>query len=332
MTFAHPWFLLLLPALPLLAWLKGRRGPQPAFLYSSVALLQGLAGRARSRAGAFLAALRWLAVALLVVALARPQLIHSETSVKASGVDIVVVVDLSTSMESLDFKLDRRPVNRLVIAKDVLKKFIARRPNDRFGLVAFAGRAYVASPLTLDHDALLTNLERLEIGMIEDRTAIGSALAAALNRLRDVQSKSKIVILMTDGQNNAGAVTPMQAAEAAQALGAKVYTIGVGTRGLALIPRPNPFTGRRELVQTRVNIDEDTLKAIAAKTGGKYYRADSTDTLRSVYDEIDQFEKTEAEVKKYVRRDELAAWLVVPGLLVLLGELALAHTLWRRLP
>jgi Ca-activated chloride channel homolog len=332
MSFAHPYLLLLLVALPLLAWLKGRPGARPAFLYSSVGLVQGLVGAARSRAGAVLAALRWLALALFIIGLARPQLTESETAVKASGVDIVVVVDLSGSMESMDFELDHKPVNRLVIAKDVVKKFIARRPNDRIGLVAFAGRAYIASPLTLDHDALQTNLERLQIGMIEDSTAIGSALAAAVNRLRDLRSKSKLVILMTDGQNNAGKITPAMAAEAAQTLGVKVYAIGVGTRGLAPTPVIDPWTGRKIFQNRQVDIDEDALKDIAQKTGGKYYRADKTDTLRAIYAEIDQLEKTEAEVKKYVRHTELMAWFVLPGLLGLLLEAALGNTLWRKLP
>ena len=332
MTFAHPYLLLLLLGLPALAWWKGRPGPKAAFLYSSVGLVQGLSSLARSKAGTVLAALRWLALALFIIALARPQLTQSETSIKASGVDIVVALDLSGSMESEDFILDRQRVNRLAIAKDVLKKFIARRPNDRIGLVAFAGRAYVASPLTLDHDYLLTNLERLQIGMIEDRTAIGSALSACVNRVRDLQSKSKIVILMTDGQNNAGKITPLMAAEAAQSLGVKVYTIGVGIRGLAPMPQTNPWTGRKEYQQVRVDIDEDTLQTISKKTGGKYFRADSTDTLRAIYAEIDQLEKTDVEIKKFVRRQELLAWFVLPGLLCLLTELGLGQTIWRRLP
>ncbi len=332
MNFAHPYALLLLLALPAAAWLKGRRGGRAAFLYSSTGLVRGLAGASRSRAGAWLAALRWLTLALLIVGLARPRLTESQSAIKASGVDIVVAVDLSTSMEAMDFELDRKPVNRLVIAKDVLKKFIARRPNDRIGLVAFAGRAYIASPLTLDHEALQTNLERLEIGLIEDRTAIGSALSAAVNRLRELKSKSKIVILMTDGQNNAGKITPAMAAEAAQTLGVKVYTIGVGTRGLAPTPVTDPFTGRRFFQQRPVDIDEKTLQEISSATGGKYYRADSSTTLRAIYDEIDRFERTEAEMKKYVRHQELMVWFVLPGLLLLLGEIALGQTLWRRLP
>ena len=331
MTFAHPWFLLLLALLPVLAWLRGKHGQQAAFLYSSVQLVKTIANLKRSRAGQFLAAMRWLTLALFIVGLARPQLVESETSVKASGIDIVVALDLSGSMESEDFRLKGERVNRLVIAKDVLKRFVERRPSDRIGLVAFAGKAYIACPLTLDHDFLRQNIDRLELHSIEDGTAIGSGLSAAVNRLREVQSKSKIVILMTDGQNNAGKVPPLTAAEAAQALKIKAYTIGVGTRGTAPMPRINPF-GQKVYVQVPVDIDEETLKTVADKTGGKYYRADSAETLRSIYDEIDKFEKTEREMKRYVRVEELFPFVVLPGFALLLLEILLSHTIWRRLP
>src|SRR6266850_465444 len=237
-TFAHPYFLLFLLLLPVLAWLKGKIGFQPAFLYSSVQLVRGITGITRSRAGSILLKLRWLALALFILALARPQLGEGETKITASGIDIVLAIDLSGSMSSEDFQLQGQRVNRLMIAKDVLQQFIGKRPNDRIGLVAFATDAYIAAPLTLDHDFLLQNLDRLEIAAPgKDQTAIGSALAAALNRLRELKSKSKIVILMTDGQNNAGKVAPLTAAEAAQALNVKAYTIGVGVRGEAPMPQ-----------------------------------------------------------------------------------------------
>jgi Ca-activated chloride channel family protein len=331
MTFAQPYWLSLLLLLPLLAWLKGQRGQQAAFLYSSVQLVKGITGITRSHVGKILLNLRWLALAFFVVALARPQIGEGEAKITASGIDIVVALDLSGSMEAEDFELKGERVNRLTIAKDVLEKFVLRRVNDRIGVVAFAGRAYIAGPLTLDHDFLLQNIERLQLRSIEDGTAIGSALSAALNRLRELKSKSKIVILMTDGQNNAGKVPPLTAAEAAQALGVKVYTIGVGTRGTAPVPRIDVF-GRKVYIQQPVDIDEETLKAIADKTGGKYYRADSTDTLRSIYDDIDRLEKSEIEVKKYQRYRELFPWVVLPGLVVLLLEIILSHTVWRKLP
>jgi Ca-activated chloride channel family protein len=331
MTFAHPWFLLLLPALLVLAWLRGRYGGQSAFLYSSVQLVKGITGITRSKAGAILPRMRWLALALLIIGLARPQLGEGHAKITASGIDIVVALDLSSSMASEDFELQGQRANRLEVAKDVLQKFVLKRENDRIGLVAFAGRAYIAAPLTLDHDFFLNNLERLDIGSIEDRTAIGSALTASLNRLKDVPSKSKIVILMTDGQNNAGQVPPLTAAEAAQALGVKVYTIGVGTRGVAPYPQTDMF-GRKVYVSVKVDIDEDTLKQIAARTGGKYYRADSSDTLRRVYSEIDRLEKTEATVKKFQRYNDVFDYAVVPGLFLLLLEIILSHTVWRKLP
>ncbi len=332
MTFAHPYFLLLLLLLPLLAWLKGKVGFQPAFLYSSVQLVRGITGITSSRAGAILAKLRWLALALFFIALARPQIGEGETRVTASGVDIVVAIDLSGSMSSEDFELQGQRVNRLAIAKDVLQKFVDRRPNDRIGLVAFARDAYIAAPLTLDHDFLLQNLERLEIATPDrDGTAIGSALTAALNRLRELKSKSKIVILMTDGQNNAGNVPPLTAAEAAETLAVKVYTIGVGTRGMAPIPYIDPF-GRKRYDQQPVDIDESTLQQISQRTGGQYYRADKTETLRSIYDEIDRLEKTEAIVKKYQRYREMFPFVALPGLVLLLLEIILHHTVWRKLP
>ena len=332
LTFAQPWFLLLLLLLPVAAWWRGRQGKPAAFVYSSVQLVSGVANINRSGAGKVLAALRWLTLVLCIIGLARPQFVESETAVKASGIDIVVAIDLSGSMESEDFELNRQRVNRLVIAKDVLKKFVERRPGDRIGLVAFAGKAYVAAPLTLDHDFLQMNIDRLELHTIEDGTAIGSGLSAAINRLRELKSKSKIVILMTDGQNNSGKIPPLTAAEAAQALNVKVYTIGVGTHGTAPMPRGVDFFGRKAYVQVEVDIDEKTLQEIAKKTGGEYYRADSTDTLRKIYDRIDTLEKSEVEVKKYIHVKELFHWLVAPGLALLLMELLLGNTVWRKLP
>lgn len=332
MTFAHPYFLLLLLALPFLAWWRKKRSRQAAFLYSSVQLVKGVSNISKSAAARVLPALRWLALILFILGLARPQITESETRISASGIDIVVAIDLSLSMQAEDFKLRGQQVNRLVIAQDVVKKFISKRPNDRIGLVAFAGRAYIAAPLTLDHDFLLTNVDRLSLDIIAEggQTAIGSALSAAVNRLRDIPSKSKIVILMTDGQNNAGKIPPLVAADAAQVLKIKVYTIGIGTRGLA--PYPKIVYGRKVYENRPADIDEETLKAMSAKTDGKYYRADNSDTLTSIYDEIDKLERTEAEVRNYVRVEEMFHWAVMPGLFVFLLEVILGHTIWRKLP
>ena len=332
MTFAHPWLLLLLLLLPLAAWLKGRRGSSPAFVYSSVKLVAGLAGARRSRAGNLLAALRWLTLALLMVALAQPRLMKSTTEVKASGVDIVVAFDMSGSMISEDFVVKGERVNRFNMARSVLKKFIDQRPNDRIGLVLFASQAFIGTPLTLDHDFLQENLDRLEIGAIEQNsTAIGDGLGTAINRLRDLKAKSKIVILMTDGQNNSGKLDPLLAAEAASAMKVKVYTVGIGEQGTA--PMPVFMNGQKVGYQNvPVDVDETTLQKIAAKTGGKYYRADNAEKFQQIYAEIDKLEKTDATIKKYTQFNELFPWFVAGGLALLLLELGLGQTILRRLP
>jgi Ca-activated chloride channel family protein len=330
MTLAHPWVLLLWALLPLLAWLKGKGGQPSAFVYSSVDLVRPISGLHRSRAGAILANLRWLALALFIFALAQPRLVRGESHVKASGIDIVVALDLSGSMRSLDFGPD---LSRIKLAKEVLGKFIDNRPNDRIGLVAFAKDAFIASPPTLDHDYLQQQLDRLDIGVIDERaTAIGSALMTALNRIKDLKDKSKIVILMTDGENNSGKVSPLTAADAAQALGVKVYTIGIGRQGSAPYPVGRDAYGRMVTKDMDVDIDEETLTKIAEETHGKYYRADTADTLRRIYSEIDHLETTEVEVKKYQQFDELFGYVTICGLGVLLGEMVLAQTVWRKLP
>jgi Ca-activated chloride channel family protein len=332
MAFAHPWLLLLLLLLPALAWLKGKRGQPPAFLYSSVQLVRAVLDVSRSRSGAFLATLRWLALAAFIVALAQPRWTKSQTQLKASGIDIAVAIDLSGSMASEDFEVGGGRLSRIEMAKGVLKKFIDKRPSDRIGLVAFATDAYIAAPLTLDHDFLLQNLDRLELDVIDgSHTAIGSGLGTAINRLRSLKSKSKIVILMTDGQNNSGKLAPLTAADAAQALGVKVYTIGVGMRGQAPMPVQDVF-GRKAYQMVPVDIDEDTLQKIADMTGGKYYRADNAEHFRQIYTEIDSLEKSEAIVKKYTQFDELFRWFILAGITLLLTELLLKHTLLRRLP
>ena len=332
MTFAHPFLLLLLLLLPPAAWLKGRRGSSPAFLYSSVKLVEGLSSVRRSRAGAMLAALRWLVLGALIVALAQPRLAKSTTEVKASGIDIVCALDLSGSMISEDFVVKGERVNRVNMAKAVLKDFIDRRPNDRIGLVVFAVQAFIAAPLTLDHDYLQENLARLGIGTINsDATAIGDALTTALNRLREVKSKSKIIILATDGQNNAGKIQPLLAADTAAALGVKIYTVGIGEQGMA--PMPVFMGGQKVGYQNMpVDVDEDTLTKIADKTGGKYYRADNAEKFQKIYAEIDKLEKTEATINKYTQFSELFPWLVCGGLALLLLELTLGQTALRRLP
>ncbi len=332
MTFAHPFLLLLLLLLPVLAWLKGGRSAPPAFVYSSVQLVRGMQNIHRSRAGGFLNSLRWLALALFIVALTQPRFAKSTTEVKASGVDIVVALDMSGSMVSEDFEVGGERVNRFNMARTVLKGFIDKRPNDRIGMVLFASQAFIGTPLTLDHDFLHENLNRLEIGAIEQNsTAIGDGLGTAVNRLRDLKAKSKIVILMTDGVNNSGKLEPLLAAEAAASLKVKVYTVGIGMRGQAPMPGRDMF-GRKVYQMMAVDVDEDTLQKIADKTGGKYYRADNAEKFQQIYDEIDKLEKTEASAKKYTQFNELFPWFIAAGLAVLLIELVLGQTAFRRLP
>jgi Ca-activated chloride channel family protein len=332
MMFAHPFLFLLLLLLPVLAWLKGRRGAPPAFVYSSVQLVRAMQKIHRSRFGGFLGSLRWLALALCIVALAQPRFAKSTTEVKASGVDIVVAFDMSGSMLSEDFEVKGERVNRFNMARQVLKGFIDERPNDRVGLVLFASQAFIATPLTLDHDFLHENLDRLEIGAInEHATAIGDGLGTAVNRLRDLKAKSKIVILMTDGQNNSGKLDPLLAAEAAKSLDVKVYTVGIGMHGEAPMPARDMF-GRKVYQMVPVDVDEDTLGKIADETGGKYYRADNAEKFQQIYDEIDKLEKTEASIKKYTQFTELFPWFITVGLAILLIEFVLAQTVFRRLP
>jgi Ca-activated chloride channel family protein len=323
MVFAHPYFLLLLLLLPVFAWLKGGRGAAPAFLYSSLNLVQGLTGLRRSQAGNFLAALRWLVLAASIIALAQPRLAKSTTQVKASGIDIVVALDLSGSMNTPDYIVGGQGVSRFNMAKSVLKKFVAERPDDRIGLVVFAAQAFIASPMTLDHDYLLDNIERLEIGTINsDATAIGDGLTTALNRLRNVQSKSKIIVLMTDGGNNSGKIDPITATQAAQALGVKIYTIGLGNREIT----------QRMGLPPGFLPDLDTLKQISQMTGAKSYQGDNSEKLRNIYDDIDKMEKTEAVVNKYTQFKELFPGILAAGAALLLLEITLGQTIFRRLP
>jgi Ca-activated chloride channel family protein len=329
--FLYPQWLWLLALLPFLALLLGRRGPVAAVRYSSAQTLRRVARETRSRPGRWLTPLNLAALALLVVGLARPQFGRSTNNVQASGIDLILAMDVSGSMQALDFKLDGEPANRLDVVKSVVSKFIEQRPNDRIGIVAFAGAPYLVSPLTLDHDWLLQNLDRVQIGVVEDGTAIGSAIAASVNRLRDQPGKSKLVVLLTDGQNNAGKVTPDTAAQAAKALGVKVYTIGAGVRGEAPVPVTDAF-GNKRLVLAKVDVDEDALQKIADGTGGKFYRATDTDSLKRIYSEIDRLEKTTHTLKTFERQSEMFGWAVVPALGLLGLSLGLQQTRFRRLP
>jgi Ca-activated chloride channel family protein len=270
-------------------------------------------------------------VGLLVLALARPQLGKASSQVATEGIDILLAVDISGSMLAEDFTVAGQRANRLQALKAVVREFLAKRPGDRVGLVLFAARPYTQAPLTLDHGWLLQNLDRAEVGLIEDGTAVGSGLATAVSRLEASDAKSKIVILLTDGQNNAGKVSPLTAAEAAKALGYKVYTIGVGTQGVAPYPATDMF-GNKVYRPMPVDIDEDTLKKVAELTGGRYFRATDTPSLEQIYAEIDQLEKSPYQGLQYLEYDELYVWLALPAFLLLALESVLSATWLRVLP
>jgi Ca-activated chloride channel family protein len=272
-----------------------------------------------------------LAGALMIVGLARPQRSHSRTEVSANGIDIVLGLDVSGSMQALDFLIDHQRVNRIEVVKSVVSKFIDERPDDRIGLIAFAGAPYLVSPITLDHDWLQQNLERVTVGAADDGTAIGSAIAAGVNRLRLTPAKSKVLILLTDGVNNTGKISPLAAAEAAKAMGVKIYTIGVGVRGYAPIP-VRDAAGNTQVIRAKVDVDEKTLQAVAQETGGKFYRATDTDSLQKIYEEINRFEKTAQTVQKFERTEELYPWVLIPSLAMLGLSLTLQQTRLRRLP
>ena len=271
-------------------------------------------------------ALRAAAFALLVVALARPQDVEQNVRTNAEGIDIMLAIDVSGSMLARDFKPDR-----ITAAKEVAGSFIADRYGDRIGLVAFAGEAFTQSPLTTDQSTLQTLLARIRSGLIEDGTAIGNGLATAINRLRESDAKSKVIILLTDGVNNRGEIAPRTAAEIAKAQGIRVYTIGVGTEGMAPYPAMDMF-GNITFVNQKVEIDEKTLTAISDMTGGQYFRATDKAKLKAIYDEINQLEKSKVEVTEHVSYHELYLAWVLAALGLLLAEFLFANLVLKRIP
>jgi Ca-activated chloride channel homolog len=329
--FLQPEWLWALSVLPAVILWRGRRGPVAAVEYSDISLAREVARRTRSRFGGVAGFLTIIAAALMIVGLARPQRTHSRTEVTANGIDIVLGLDVSGSMQALDFSVDNYRVNRIAVVKSVVARFIDERPDDRIGLIAFAAAPYVVSPLTLDHDWLLQNLERIDVGIGDDGTAIGSAIAAAVNHLRTTTAKSKVVILLTDGVNNSGKISPLAAAEAARALGVRVYTIGVGARGKAPIPIRDQ-AGKVHVIMADVDVDEKTLEAVARETGGLFYRATDTDSLKKIYEQINRYETSAQTVQKFEHVEELYRWTLYPALGLLGLSLLLRQTRFRRLP
>lgn len=340
--FQNPECFFLLLLLPIIAWWAGRMGPEAAMRFSSIKLVKAVSRSRRSLPGKFLFGLRIFALAALITALARPQMGKMNDTTDADGIDIVVTLDLSGSMRALDLSTRQNVVTRLDAAKKVVREFIDERPYDRIALVAFAADAYVVSPLTLNHDWLKKNLDRLELGEIDGGgTAIGTALGASVNRLRDHEARSHIVILLTDGENNSGTISPIGAAEAAKSYGVKVYTIATGQKGRVPIPemtRDNRvlrdkdgkpvYRGRAE----NSNYDEAELRQIAEMTGGLFFQATEDGDLERIYDEISELETTTIELRSYATFTEYFIWPAALGLAFLALEQLLRNTRYRRLP
>ena len=328
MRFANPYLLWLLVLLaPMIAYYIYRTLQGGAAI--SISTIEGVRRAPRTlrywlRHAPFV--LRCAAFVLLVVALARPQDVDEQRRSSAEGIDIMLAVDVSGSMLARDFKPDR-----ITAAKEVAGRFIADRYGDRLGLVVFAGEAFTQSPLTTDQSTLQTMLSRIRSGIIEDGTAIGNGLATAINRLRESDAKSKVIILLTDGVNNRGEIAPLMAADIAADMGIKVYTIGVGTRGKAPYPVVDMF-GNMSFQPMDVEIDEKTLEGIAERTGGRYFRATDNDKLQSIYDEINQLEKSKVEVTDYTVYHERFLALLLAALGVLLLEFVFSNIILKRIP
>lgn len=329
MKFANPLFLILLGIVPLMFWyyFSRDRVREAGIVFSDVSMVKNIPPGFRVRYRNVPAVLTMAAVFIFILALARPQAGQTEEEIITEGIDIMLTFDISGSMKAEDFK----PQNRLGAAKEVIEKFIKSRRNDRIGLVVFARYSFTQCPLTLDYGVLLDLLEKIEIGMIEDGTAIGTAIANSVNRLRDSTVKSKIMVLLTDGINNAGEVDPLTAAKAAEALGIKIYTIGAGKPGGALYPVEDPIFGKR-YVRVDTEIDEVLLKKIADETGGMYFRAKDEKGLEEIYETIGKLEKTEIETREYANYTELAGFFILPGILIFLLGIVLSETVFRKIP
>lgn len=338
--FAEPFWLYLMALLPLLFWLQGKMGRSASIRFPSTLLAAQVAAFVRQRPGRWRAALRWLAVLCFILALARPRTGEELSSTQSSGIDMVIAIDLSTSMWAHDFEIHGVPQDRLTVVRSVIKEFIEARPHDRLGLIAFATEPYLVSPLTLNHDWLNRRLDQLRIGQVGNNTAIGSAIGAATNRLKDIPAKSKNIILLTDGANNAGQLLPLAAAEAAKAYGIKIYSIGVGREGIVLAPSRLDDKGRPArrpdgsiyFARQLSDIDLETLQKVSEITGGQYFHAETSERLRQIYEEIDQMEKTEVEIQVRRLYTEIFPYAITAGLVLLLIDVLLKRTLNRRLP
>jgi Ca-activated chloride channel homolog len=340
--FQYPWLLGLLALLPVYAFLRGRAGKHSAVRFSSAEIARAVGATARSAAGRLLPFLRLLVAALLIVALAGPRFANDRTETQTSGVDIMLVLDLSWSMMALDMSGPGERVTRFDIASGVLEDFIRKRPTDRIGLVVFSAVPYLASPLTLNHDWLIENLRQRHVGIIRELgTAIGDATASAAKHLKSARdSKSRLIILLTDGDNNKGEIDPVPAAQLAAALGAKVYTIGIGVEAPCHLPEFEPATGKLRLdpngnVIPRIILQPanySLLGKMSALSNAKSYRAKNRRELQSIYNEIDRLEKTEIKLRRFTMYTPLFPWPLLTAFALFALELGLANTRYRRVP
>ena len=328
--FAAPWLLMLVLIIPLLAmrYFLNKKATLPATIkYSKTNLMKGMPTSWRIKLRPLGYVLRLIAVTLAILALARPQFVQGRETISGEGVEIALALDISGSMASLDFE----PSNRLDASKQVIGDFVAERQYDKLGLIVFASEAFNQSPLTLDHNMLTRSLDQIELATelgIEDGTAIGLGIANAANMLANSEAESKVVILLTDGVNNSGQVDPLSAAEAAKALGIKVYTIGAARPGQV----PVPVQGSSQVVYQESVLDEETLMQVADITGGMYFRAEDTSGLREIYDEINTMEKSMVEIQVFNQYTELAAIFLIPAILIFLVEILLRNTIFRANP
>lgn len=327
--FDQPWFLSLLLLLPLMAYYHYfyNQRKRLASLKIGHANPKTIVRSVRVYAVKYLPILQMLALAFFITALARPQLALKEEEITAEGIDIILALDLSSSMLAKDFQPDR-----LEVSKKVAAEFVDKRPDDRIGLIVFSGESFTQCPLTSDHRIVKRFLSQLQCGFLEEGTAIGMGLATAVNRIKDSDAKSKVVILLTDGDNNTGYIKPMTSAEMARELDVTVYTIGVGSKGMALTPQGKRSDGSYVFDYARVMINEELLNQIAQTTGGKYFRATSEESLEMVYNEIDQLEKTERDVTTFKRYSDEFPWFLRIGLILFLLHLILNTTLLRTYP
>ncbi len=326
-TFENPQYLLLALILPFLYLFIVKFKKKSSIRFSSFKFLMQSKPTGNYISKNLPVLIRLMALFFLITALSRPQLSNAEKEYETEGIDIILALDISGSMKAEDFQ----PANRLEVAKEEAKKFIIGREHDRIGLVVFAKQSFTQCPLTLDYDVILNILDEIQIGLIKDGTAIGLAIANAVNRLRDSKAKSKVIIVITDGENNAGQIDPITAAKLAKTLGIKIYTIGVGKGGLVPYPVDDPIFGRR-YTNIEVKIDEDTLIKIADLTGGQYFRARDQLSLKQIYEKIDQLEKTEIKVKEYESFYELFHYVLYPALMFLLIELFMTNVTFLKIP